>query len=197
MIDEKPAAKQNYFLTLIKFFLFLIIFCFLVSLSKQFYREIKGIEDLNVDMLFLSILSAFSFYTFVADLNDFYKKMQNFFFHSSFASYMVPSFLILLGLGYYILPKVFNAEIDKGIFIFLGGFISTSHLIFVARETKGNTFAAFINYLFTFSILYIVILFLLAAYLTAAFKIDLHKILVDGIMGGAALIKDLFGQILH
>jgi signal transduction histidine kinase len=197
MIDEKPAAKQNYFLTLIKFFLFLIIFCFLVSLSKQFYREIKGIEDLNVDMLFLSILSAFSFYTFIADLNDFYKKMQNFFFHSSFASYMVPSFLILLGLGYYILPKVFSADIDKGIFIFLGGFISTSHLIFVARETKGNTFAAFINYLFTFSILYIVILFLLAAYLTAAFKIDLHKILVDGIMGGAALIKDLFGQVLH
>ncbi len=197
MIEEKAPAKQNYFLTLIKFFLFLLIFCFLVSFSKQFYHGMKSVEDLNVDILFLSVLSAFSFYTFIADLNDFYKKMQNFFFHSAFASYLVPSFLILLGLGYFILPRVFNAEIDKDVFIFLGGFIATSHLIFVARETKGNTFAAFINYLFTFSILYIVVLFLLGVYLMAAFKLDLHKILVDGVMGGATLIKDLFGQILH
>jgi hypothetical protein len=197
VIEERAPAKQNYFLTLIKFFLFLIIFCFVVSISKQFFREMKAVEDLNVDILFLSVLSAFSFYTFIADLNDFYKKMQNFFFHSSFASSLVPSFLILLGLGYFILPKVFNCEIDKDIFIFLGGFIATSHLIFVARETKGNTFAAFINYLFMFSILYIVILFLLGVYLMTAFKIDLHKVLVDGIMGGAVLIKDLFSQILH
>ena len=197
MIDEKPAAKQNYFFTLLKFFFFLIIFCFLVSLSKQFFKEVKGVEGLDVDMLFLSVLSAFAFYTFVADLNNFYKKMQNFFFHSSFVSYLIPSFLILLCLGYYILPRVFSLEIDKGIFVFLGGFVATSHLIFIAHETKGNTFAAFINYLFMFSILYVVILVLLGIYLQAAFKIDLHKMLVDGFMGGTSLLRDLFSQILH
>jgi hypothetical protein len=194
---EEKGAKHNYFFTLIKFFLFLIIFCFVVSLCKEFFRGIKGVEGLKVNILFLSVLSAFAFYTFVADLNEFYKKIQNFFFHASFFSYLVPSFLILLGLGYFILPKVFNLGIDREIFLYLGGFIFISHLIFIARETKGDTFSAFINYLFNFSILFVVNLIFLGFYLLIAFKIDLGKVVVDGLTGGALLIKNLFTQILH
>jgi len=195
-MDEK-VTKQNSFFTLIKFFLFLIIFCFVVAISKEFFKEIRAQEGLNINILFFSALSAFSFYTFLVDLNGIYKKIQNFFFHSSFLSYLVPSFLILLSLGYFILPKAFNLEIDKGIFIFLGGFVFTSHLIFIARESKGKNFASVINYLFNFSILYIINLLLLGVYLTAAFEINLGEILIEGLTGGALLIKNLFTQILH
>lgn len=194
---EEKVTKQNSFFTFIKFFLFLIIFCFVVSLSKEFFKAIRAEKAININILFFSALSAFSFYTFLADLNGFYKKMQNFFFHSSFVSYLIPSFLVLLGIGYFILPKTFNFEIDKDVFIFLGGFVFTSHLIFIARESKGKTFSAFINYLFNFSILYIINLLLLCAYFMTAYKIDLGKILVEGLTGGALLIKNLFTQILH
>jgi len=195
-MDEK-GGKHNYFFTLIKFFLFLIIFCFLVSISKEFFQQVRRTKALNINILYLAVLSAFAFYAFVADLNDFYKKIQNFFFHSSFLSYLVPSFLLLVGLGYFILPRVFNLDIDKEIFVYVGGFIFTSHLIFIARENKGETFAAFIHYLFNFSILYIVNLILLGLYLTSAFKINLGKVIVDGLSGGALLIKNLFTQVLH
>lgn len=195
-MDEK-GAKQNSFFTLIKFFLFLILFCFVISISKEFFKEVRAHEGLNINILFFSALSAFAFYTFLIDLNEIYKKIQNFFFHSSFLSYLVPSFLILLSLGYFILPKAFNLEIDKEIFVFLGGFVFTSHLIFIARENKGKTFAGVINYLFNFSILYIINLLLLGVYLMAAFEINLGKILVDGLTGGALLIKNLFTQVLH
>lgn len=194
---EEKITKQNSFFTLIKFFLFLIIFCFVVSLSKEFFKEIRAQEALDMDILFFSTLASFSFYTFIADLNGFYKKIQSFFFHSSFVSYLVPSFLILLSIGYFILPKAFNLEIDKEIFVFLGGFVFTSHLIFIARDAKGKTFSEYINYLFNFSILYIINLLLLGVYLMAAFDVDLSKVVVEGLTGGALLIKNLFTQILH
>jgi len=194
---EEKGAKQNSFFTLIKFFLFLILFCFVISISKEFFKEVRAHEGLNINILFFSALSAFAFYTFLVDLNEIYKKIQNFFFHSSFLSYLVPSFLILLSLGYFILPKAFNLEIDKEIFVFLGGFVFTSHLIFIARENKGKTFAGVINYLFNFSILYIINLLLLGVYLMAAFEINLGRILVEGLTGGAMLIKNLFTQVLH
>jgi hypothetical protein len=194
---EEKASKQNSFFTLIKFFLFLIIFCFVISISKEFFKEVRVQKALNVDILFFSSLSAFAFYTFLVDLNDFYKRIQDFFFHSSFLSYLVPSFLILLSIGYFILPKAFNLEIDKGIFVFLGGFVFTSHLIFIARDNKGKTFSGVINYLFNFSILYIINLLLLGVYLMAAFDMNLGKILVEGLTNGAMLIKNLFTQVLH
>ncbi len=194
---EEKASKQNSFFTLIKFFLFLIIFCFVISISKEFFKEVRIQKALNIDILFFSSLSAFAFYTFLVDLNDFYKRIQNFFFHSSFLSYLVPSFLILLSIGYFILPKAFNLEIDKGIFVFLGGFVFTSHLIFIARDNKGKTFSGVINYLFNFSILYIISLLLLGVYLMAAFDVNLGKILAEGLTNGAMLIKNLFTQVLH
>jgi len=194
---EEKGTKQNSFFTLIKFFLFLILFCFVISISKEFFKELRAQNALNINVLFFSALSAFSFYTFIIDLNEIYKKIQNFFFHLSFLSYLVPSFLILLSLGYFILPKAFNLEIDKEIFVFLGGFVFTSHLIFIARENKGKTFSGVINYFFNFSILYIVNLLLLGVYLMAAFEINLGKILVEGLTDGALLIKNLFTQVLH
>lgn len=194
---EEKGLKNNYLFTLVKFILFLLIFCFLASFSKQFLEEMRADRALKVDIVLYSVLACFVFNTLVVDLNNFYKNVQKFFFHSSFISMVVPSFLILLGIGYFLIPRVFDLDFDRNFFLFLGGFVITSHIVFVARENKGTNFMDFINYLFIFSILYIVNLILFGLYLNVAFKIDLGKVIVNGFIDGAVLIKNLFSQIFQ
>ncbi|MDP2922664.1 MAG: hypothetical protein Q8O30_02960 [Candidatus Omnitrophota bacterium] len=194
-MDAKVSSKHNLFFTIVKFFLFLIIFCFLVSLTKEFLKEVKATKGLSINLLFVSMLSSFMFYAFFVDLNELYKKIQQFFFHTSQVSLFVPAFIILLGIFYFILPKVFHFYFDRNVFVFMGGFLLTSHLVFIARETKGITFADFVNYLFMFSILYIINLLIFSIYLTVAFEVDLAKIVVSGLKGGAILIRNLFTQL--
>ncbi|MBU0896340.1 MAG: hypothetical protein KKB76_01815 [Candidatus Omnitrophica bacterium] len=192
---EERGLRSNYFFALIKFALFLIIFCFLIELSKDFFKEIKSTQDLKVDVFFLSLLSCLAFYIFIADLNNFYKKIQKFFFRSSFFAFLFSSLLIFFVIGFFLLPKVLNFSFDRDIFLFLGGFILTSHLVFIARETKGSNFIAFIDYLFLFSILYVVNLILFGLYLKVAFRIDLGKVIIDGVKDGVFLMQNIFSQI--
>jgi len=192
---QEKTLSSNYLFTFIKFILFLLIFCFAFSFTKFFIKEVRLEKDINFNILSLSFLSCFLFYTFFVDLNNLYSKIQKFFFHSNVFSLVVPSFLIVLGLGFFLIPKIFNLNFDKNLFLFLGGFILISHLIFIARDLKKGSFSGFINYLFIFSILYIINLLIFSIYLNIAFKIDLAKILVEGSKGGAFLIKNLFSQI--
>lgn len=194
-MDAKVSPKHNLFFTVVKFFLFLIIFCFLVSLTKEFLKEVKATKGLSINLLFVSMLSSFMFYAFFVDLNELYKKIQQFFFHASQVSLFVPAFIILLGIFYFVLPKVFHFDFDRSVFVFMGGFLFTSHLVYIAREIKGTTFADFVNYLFMFSILYIINLIIFSIYLTVAFEMDLAKVTVDGLKGGAILIRNLFTQL--
>ncbi|MDD5194216.1 MAG: hypothetical protein PHQ96_00900 [Candidatus Omnitrophica bacterium] len=194
---EEKGLRNNYIFTLVKFILFLLIFCFLASFSKQLLHEMRADRALKPEVILFSVLFCFAFYTFFVDLNNIYKAIQKFFFHSSFISMVVPSFLILLGIGYFLIPRVFNLSFDRDVFLFLGGFILTSHMIFIARENKGSNFMDFINYLFIFSILYIVNIILFGLYLNVAFNVDLGKVVVDGFINGAVLIKNLFSQIFQ
>jgi hypothetical protein len=192
---EERELRNNYFFILIKFVLFLIIFCFMVEISKEFFKEIKLKESFKINTLYLSILFPFLFYTFVADMNSTYRKIQNFFFRSTFLTYYVPALLIFLGISFILLPKVFNISFNKDVFIFLGGSITTIHLIFVARQNKGSNFSTFINYLFTFSILYIINLILFILYLRINFSLSLGSILAEGLRKGASLIYNIFTQV--
>jgi hypothetical protein len=196
MEDKISPKRHNLFFTLIKLFLFLIIFCFLVSFTRDFFKIAKATKDLGSSIIFVSMLSTFMFYAFAVDLNELYKKIQQFFFHASGVAYFVPALLILAGLSYFILPKVFHFDFDKKIFVFLGGFILVCHLIYAARDTKGTTFGDFVNYLFMFSILYIVNLIIFSIYLTVAFELDLARFTISSLKGGALLIRNLFMQLL-
>ena len=157
----------------------------------------KDESGFNVNVLILSVLGFFVFSEFIGDIKGFYSKVQSFFFRTSFFALLFPALLIVLGIGYFFLPKVLNASYDKSIFIFLGGFIFTGHLAFIARETKGNSFAGFINYIFIFSILYIINLILLGSYFRIAFSVHIGKIILEGMKNGAALIQYIFTQALN
>lgn len=195
-MDEK-GSRGNYFFIIVKFFLFLLLFSFLVAFSREFYKEVKSLKDFNLDVFFVSILSCFMFYIFLADLNNIYKGIQSFFFHSSQLSFFIPPLLILLGIGYLVVPKIFNVGFNKEVFLFLGAFVVVAHLIYVARETKGTTFGDFINYIFLFSIMYIISLILFEVYLKVAFNLNVGKINFEGARSGADLLKSLFTQIFQ
>ena len=189
---EERGLRNSYVVTLVKSLLFLIIFCFFIELFKEFCKVFKEKDNYSINVFFFSMLSAFSFYIFLADLNNFYNKIQNFFFRSYFFSLLFPSVVIILGVCYLIIPRLFNIPISKDIFIFAGTFALTGHLIFVARQLKGHTFNSFINYIFTFSILCTLNLFLFEFYLKIAFKVNIGKITLAGIKNGAELMQSLF-----
>ena len=195
-MDER-GFHNNYIFTLVKFLLFLILLCFAVELTRCFYADIQSKDGFKINVFYLSILAPFLFYTFCSDLNQFYGKVQRFFFRSSFFSMLVPSLLVFFSVCFFVLPKVFHFTYSKDIFLFIGGFTFMSHLIFVAREIKGTTFTTFINYLFFFSVLYMMHLILFSLYLEVDFNVHLGKIIFNGMQNGARLIQQLFVQVFR
>jgi hypothetical protein len=191
---QEQELRNNYIFTLVKFILFLIILCFLVKLSTAFWRELKAKQGFDLTVLTLSSLTLFGCYAFLADLNNTYKKIQRFFFRTEFVSYLFPSVLIVMALCYFFLPKIFDTTFNKDIFVFIGGFSFTGHLVYTARQIKGQTFSAIINYFFIFSILYIFNLFLLGIYFKIGFPVYLGKVLIEGAQNGAMLIQNIFTQ---
>ena len=194
---QDVELKNNYAFTLVKLILFLFIFCFLLEFTSSFWREIRSREGFNINIFVFSGLCLFGCYHFLIDLNSYYRKIQRFFFRTPSVSYILPAILIILAVGYFIIPKVLNSHFNKGFFIFFGGFIFTAHMVFVAKETKGYTFSTLVNYLFIISILYILNLFLLGFYFKIAFNVHLGKILISGLNDGAMSIKGVFSQFLH
>ena len=192
---DEGGLRNNYVFTLVKLVLFLILFSFLVELTKELWQELRTKESFNLNILVISILSSFAFCTFCADLNNYYRHIQKFFFRSPFVSLLFPSVLIILTVGYFLLPKIMNVAYNKNVFIFLGGFAFTTHLTLIARETRGRNFTTFVNYLFIFSILCILNLILLGAYFRIGFNVHLGKVIVAGIKGGAGLILSTFSQV--
>jgi len=191
---DESGLRNNYVFTLIKFLLFLIILCFLVSLSRVFWQQLKIFDSSIIKILTISIISAFSFYAFIADINNFYKGIQRFFFHSTFFAYIIPSVLILIGLGYFFLPKVFDLNFSRSTFVFIGGFVTTGHMIFVARGNQGHNFPTVVNYLFICSIIYILNLLLFTVYLRVGLNINIEKIIFEGVKSGATLIQGISTQ---
>lgn len=192
---EERGLRNNYFFTLIKFIFFLGFFCLLSQVVKEFWRDVNGDESFKISILYAAIVSTFAFYTFIADLDNFYAKIQRFFFHSSFISFVVPCLLILLGIAYFLLPKTANFYLNRDLYVFLGGFILTAHLIFISRESRDYSFAAFINYLFSFTIICIINIILFGLYLKIAFKVHLGKIIIESLKDSVALVNALIRQI--
>jgi len=189
------SLRNNYIFIFSKFFIFILLFCFCIEMNNKFIAEMQSKGINNLLAFFFSIVSCLGFYIFIADLDNIYKKVQMFFFRSRFISYLAPFLLLILGIICFVLPKIFRFSLNQGFFIFLGGFIFTAHLIYIAKGIKGSTFVDFVNYLFTFSILYILNVIFLGLYLNAIAKFRIWRIVTEGIKSGAILIHSIFTQI--
>ena len=189
------AASQsdnNLLVALLKFILFLVILYFAAGFTHEFVLAVHGTADVDLLLLPGTAFFAFGYYLFIKDLNETYKKIQTFFFRTPKLMHLVPFLLIVAALIYFVLIKCFSVPINRGIFIFVGGFIISAHLIFVAGETKGASFSEFAGYLFNLSLYYLVALTLLAAYFNVVFNFNVMKVFFDGVQGSIASLRAFF-----
>lgn len=187
--------SNNYIFALGKIFLFLIIFCFIWKVTGEFLDELENQKEVKIFVFYLSILFPFLFYTFIGDLNFLYHKIQRFFFRTEPLSLLFPSLLILSGIGFLILPKLLNLSLNRDIFVFVGGVFFTIHLIFSARSLRSNSFIGIANYLFNFSLIYLITLLLLMSYLRIGVNFSLKETVSSGFKKGTILLKQISTQI--
>lgn len=192
---EKRNLKSNYFLSLLNLLLFLVLLCFLFEASRIFIKGLGLNKDFQPWVFFLGLGFPLIFYMFIADLNAIYENVQHFFFRESILSLLLPAMLLLLTLGYFIVPKLFSVSFNKDVFTFLGGFSLTTHLVAVSKNTKGTSFTGFVNYLFIFSLLYLATLIILAVYMTIGYDLHLWDLIVNSGKDGFALTKSIFTQL--
>ncbi len=191
---EKCGLRNNYILAFVYFVLFLFLLCFDVEFSRTLLKTLRGGQNFRLSLLFFGLLSPVVFYIFICDLNSVYERIQHFFFRNTFFATLVPSLLIVSILGYAIIPKIFNFQISDRLFIFVGPMFFTMHLVFIARMSRQTSFPGFINYLFIFSLLYLITLLFLEMYFAIAGRINFFELVFDSTRRSLLLIKSV---ILH
>jgi len=192
---EKRNLKSNYLLSLLNLLLFLVLLCFLFEASRILIKGLGINKDFHPWVFFFGLGFPLIFYMFIADLNTVYENIQHFFFRESILNLLLPSMLLILTLGYFIFPKLFNTPFNKDVFTFLGAFSLTTHLIAVSKNTKGTSFTGFVNYLFIFSLLYLLTLIILSIYMTIGYDLHLGELIINSGKDGFALTKSIFTQL--
>ncbi len=191
----KRELRSNYIIAFINLFLFLIFFCIAYTFTKELLTVLRANGTIAMWVLFAGLFSPFIFYTFITDLNGVYEKVQHFFFRSTLLNLIFPSILTLLLIGYFLFPKVFNVSFNKGVFLFLGGFSSTMHLIFAARETRSTSFTGFINYSLGITMIYMLVIIIFGIYLLIGYNYSLKTAFVNGMRSGVSLVKGIILQL--
>lgn len=187
--------RSSFIISLVKLFLFIILVCFLYTFTIEFIREINIYQRNSSIFIFAGIFFSFFFYIFIADLNNLYKAIQNFFFRTYSLSLIISIPLALTAFLSFILPRLCGLNIEAKTFFFINGFLFAAHMIFIARNKKGTGFVGYVNYLFYLGVLYLINLFLLGTYLEAYLRIDLMHILSEGIRKGYAIFSQLYRRI--
>lgn len=189
------AANQsddNFFVAILKFLLFLVIFYFAAGFTYQFAMAVQGAADIDILILPGTVFFTFGYYLFIKDLNEMYKKIQTFLFRNHVLACLVPFLLIVAAITYFVLIRFFSVPINRSVFVFVGGFIVSSHLIFVSHETRGESFGQFAGYLFNFSLYYLVNVALLAAYFNIVFNFNVLRVFLDGLSSSIAVVRSFF-----
>ena len=193
---KKSGSGGGFLVGVVKFLLFWVVFCFLIEFGRAFLSELSAHKDISLNPLFIASIAAFFIYNFIADLNDVYKTIQQFFSHSTMFGLLLPFLLLIIGVGYLIIPRLFNLAINTDIFLFVGGFIMTCHMMYIAKQSRGDTFAAFSHYLLIMSVLVIINIVFFTLYLSIIYKMNTWAIIVAGSQNGYALLQNTFLQLI-
>jgi hypothetical protein len=162
----------------IKFVLGMIILPFVYSSTVSLLKEFQNIQHNLQDYFLVGIISFLVIYLFIWEPARVYIKGQKileviFRFFAPLvkvAPYLLPIYFILVFLGYLILSVMIKQEALLSNSLFLMGFTLALHLVFSAktmRSKQGDFLKA--NYIFGFSLIYIINLLLLAFCLNIVF----------------------------
>jgi hypothetical protein len=163
---------------IIKFILGLVILPFVYSSTVSFLKEFQNIQHNLQDYFWVGIISFLVIYLFIWEPTKVYIKGQKileaiFRFFAPLvkvAPYLLPIYFILIFLGYLTLSVMIKQEALLSNSLFLLGFALALHLVFSAKTMRSRQ-SDFLkaNYIFGFSLIYIINLLLLAFCLNIIF----------------------------
>ncbi|MFH0790381.1 MAG: hypothetical protein V2A64_01995 [Candidatus Omnitrophota bacterium] len=188
-----------------KFVFGLCFLPFVYSLTVSFLTQLGLIDQTAQDYFWAGILTFLFVYLFVWEPVIVYTKGQKlvevlFVFFKPLvkvAPYLLPVYSILLIIIYGISSWIFKCPLDY--FIFLFGLSIALHLVFSAktlRSKKADFFKA--NYIFSFSLVYIINLFLIAFFLNIIFdKFSFVKFCNDSFQAAQAIFSRIIKQLFY
>ncbi|MBU3958828.1 MAG: hypothetical protein KKH29_03740 [Candidatus Omnitrophica bacterium] len=184
-----------------KFIAGIIILPFVYSTSIAFLNEFAAIKKSLQNYFWAGAISLLIVYLFIWEPVKIYTKGQKllgtiFRFFAPLvkvAPYLLPIYFILLFIGYLIISLLIKPLLLINYFFFLFGFSLALHLVFSAktiRYRQGDFLKA--NYIFGFSLIYIINLILLAACLSIVLK---SFSFVSFASYSSQIAKEIFGAV--
>jgi hypothetical protein len=173
-------TSGNFFVITLKFLGFLLLLIFSFGITVEFVKAAHDGVGSEPMLLPAAVFFCFFYYLFIRDLNEPYKAIQAFFFRVPWFAHAVSFLLILTGVVCWALVRFTDIKVDHNIFVFLGGFIMASHLIYVSRDMPRESFVDLVNYLFSFSVYYLIVLVMLGLYFCFIFNFNPIKAFSDG-----------------
>jgi len=191
--------------SVIKLLLGLVLLPFVYSFTLAFLAELGLVEIGYQHYFWAGVISMLLFYLFIWEpaiiYNRGYRLVElifNFFKPLvKVAPYLLPIYTIVLFLIFIVVFYIFRLKDSLVYFVFLFGLSLTMHLIFSAktiRGKKGDLLKS--NYIFGFSFIYILNLFLLALILNVIFnKFSLVNFLNNSFQIAASIFQAIFRQL--
>jgi hypothetical protein len=208
-IKSKTSVLVSRILSIIKLVLGICLLAFVYSASRGFLKELGLIEKTAQDYFWSGVMSFTIFYFFIYEPAKIYQLGQKLlglifkFFAPlvKFAPYVLPIYTIVIFSLYPLLRLFFNTKEAAANLtnycIFLGGFSVMLHLVFSAKSLR-NRQGDFLksNYIFGFSLIYIINLLLIALCLSLVLeKFSFINFFNDSFQTAQAIFDKVFKQI--
>lgn len=162
----------------VKFILGVFLLPLVYSSTVSFLGEFQALDNAVRNSFWAGVIALLIVYLFVWEPAAIYFRGQKLlevifaFFKPMvrFAPYLVPIYTLLLFFAYVLLSAMHKSERILGYFIFLFGFSFALHLVFGAKSLRGRK-GDFLkgNYIFGFSFVYVLNIFILALLLNLIF----------------------------
>lgn len=190
---------------IIKFILGVLFLPFVYAVSRSFVNEFGLLKDYLRFSFSWGIVSFLVLYLFIWEPQIFYKKAQHFveiifrFFSPlvKIAPYILPIYTLLLFIAAYSLSSILASKVFWAKFLFLIGFSVIFHLVFSAKSLKTRQ-ADFLkaNYIFGFSLVYIINIFLLSFGLNLIFnEFSFVNFSNNSFFFAAGVFKTIYSQL--
>lgn len=191
--------------SIIKFILGVCLLAFVYSGTIAFWAQFNLIERKFQNCFWVGVISFIIIYFFIFEPAIIYRRGHRlleiiFKFVAPLvkvAPYVLPIYTIVIFLGYLMISSVTKPVSVPDNLLFLLGFFTALHLVFSAksiRAKQGDFLKA--NYVFGFSMVYIINLTLLAFFLSILFaEFSVVDFLNNSLREGKSIFDGIFGQL--
>lgn len=173
------SGIQEKLLAVLKLILGILLLPFVYSSSVAFFKQMILVEKVPQDYFWTGVILFLVFFLFIWEPEAIYtggQKLLEYIFNFfqplvEFAPYVLPIYTVIIFMVFGLLSLSIKDSWLLQYCLFLTGFSSAMHIIFTARALgtkKGDFLKA--NYIFGFSLIYILNLFLLGLLLSLALK---------------------------